>query len=345
MGQRLTDSPTGLTVDDALLLRLGELRATGNILPLPVLTVERRQLEGSDIALVSVHPSLAPPVRYKSVVWIRVGPRRARATEEEEARLAERRRARDLPFDARPLPSASIRDLDLDLFSRTYIRAAVDPDVIAENERSIEHQLSALRLATPEGIPTTAGVLILGVEPTDFVPGGYVQFQRHEGNDLSTAVVNAPAPITGPLSDVLRQLEELLQANVVEAVDLTSGPVEQRKANIPIVALQQIVRNALMHRDYERSAAPLRITWLRDRVEVLSPGGPFGQVTVENFGRPGLTDYRNPTVAEAMRALGYVQRFGVGIATARRAMRDNGNPDLLLEPNETFVSVTLPLLS
>ncbi|HTS52277.1 MAG TPA: ATP-binding protein [Burkholderiales bacterium] len=99
-----------------------------------------------------------------------------------------------------------------------------------------------------------------------------------------------------------------------------------------------------MHRDYERSAAPLRITWLRDRV-VLSPGGPFGQVTVENLGRPGLTEYRNPTVAEAMRALGYVQRFGVGIVTARRAMRNNGNPDLLLEPDETFVSVTLRLLS
>ena len=53
-----------------------------------------------------------------------------------------------------------------------------------------------------------------------------------------------------------------------------------------------------------------------DRIEILSPGGPFGQVTVENFGQPGIVDYRNPNLAEAMRVLGLVQRFGVGIAIA-----------------------------
>ena len=46
----------------------------------------------------------------------------------------------------------------------------------------------------------------------------------------------------------------------------------------------------------------------------------------ENFGRPGITDYRNPHLAEAMRNLGYVQKFGVGIALARRELEKNGNP-------------------
>lgn len=147
-----------------------------------------------------------------------------------------------------------------------------------------------------------------------------------------------------PLPQVLTQVETLLRAQLAEAVDLTSSSTERRTANVPIVAVQQVVRNGVMHRDYERTAAPLRITWLRDRVEIISPGGPFGAVTVESFGRPGLTDYRNPTIAEAMRALGYVQRFGVGITTTRRAMAENGNAEPIFEPNETFVSVTLPLL-
>ena len=41
-------------------------------------------------------------------------------------------------------------------------------------------------------------------------------------------------------------------------------------------------------------------------------------MTVENFGQPGVTDYRNPNLAEALRALGFVQRFGAGIAIARK---------------------------
>ena len=49
-------------------------------------------------------------------------------------------------------------------------------------------------------------------------------------------------------------------------------------------------------------------------------------MTVENFGQPGINDYRNPHLAEAMRCLGYVQHFGVGIQIAREAFARNGNP-------------------
>lgn len=72
-----------------------------------------------------------------------------------------------------------------------------------------------------------------------------------------------------------------------------------------------------MHRDYETSNAPTRVTWYDDRIEIQNPGEPFGQVSVENFGQAGITDYRNPIVAEALKTRGFVQRFGVGIAIAR----------------------------
>ena len=85
-----------------------------------------------------------------------------------------------------------------------------------------------------------------------------------------------------------------------------------------------------MHRNYESSNAPTRINWFNDRIEIQNPGGPYGQVTVESFGTPDLTDYRNPTIAEVMRNLDFVQRFGVGISIARQQLSDNGNPDLEL---------------
>ena len=55
---------------------------------------------------------------------------------------------------------------------------------------------------------------------------------------------------------------------------------------------------------------PVRITWYNDRIEIQSPGGPFGSVTAQNFGQDGITDYRNPNLADAMKVLGFVQRFG-----------------------------------
>jgi ATP-dependent DNA helicase RecG len=85
----------------------------------------------------------------------------------------------------------------------------------------------------------------------------------------------------------------------------------------------------------------VRVTWFADRIEIQNPGGPFGQVTRENFGQPGVTDYRNPHLAEAMRNLGYVQRFGVGIPLARKALADNGNPapEFTCEASYTLVTV------
>jgi ATP-dependent DNA helicase RecG len=94
-----------------------------------------------------------------------------------------------------------------------------------------------------------------------------------------------------------------------------------------------------MHRDYGTSNAPVRLTWFKDRIEIQNPGGPYGQVTVENFGNPGITDYRNPAIAEVMRNLGFVQRFGVGIQIARKSLADNGNPEPKFNVHENHVLV------
>ena len=117
--------------------------------------------------------------------------------------------------------------------------------------------------------------------------------------------------------------------------------MEQRRPDYPLVALQQVVRNAIMHRNYEGTNAPVRITWFSDRIEILSPGGPFGQVNVENFGWPGVADYRNRYLAEALHDLGYVQRFGIGIALTREAMQANGNPPPEFQVHPSHVQVTL----
>lgn len=326
---------------DENLRSLADIRSNGNVVPFPSMTVQCRTLNGCQVAVVIVEPSDAPPVRYKGTVWVRVGPRRAEATPEEERRLNEKRRAHDLPYDLHPLPSAALEELDLDLFERTYIPAA-RPSLDQANGRSIEQKLTSVRFATPapEHTPTVLGVLTIGTDPRRYVPGDYVQFLRIDGTDLGDPVKDQ-AEIDGPLPQLLARLDEKLRAHLEVRSDFTSTDREHKQQTYPLAALQQLARNAVLHRNYENTGAPVRLTWFSDRIEVTNPGGPFGQVTRENFGQPGVTDYRNPHLAEAMKTLGYVQRFGAGIPTARKALQENGNPPPDFTIEDTYVLVTI----
>jgi len=117
----------------------------------------------------------------------------------------------------------------------------------------------------------------------------------------------------------------LATLNIRVATDVTSSPVERRQPDYPLDALQQIIRNAVLHRSYETNT-PVSWYWFADRVEIHSPGGLYGRVNETNFGQPYATDYRNPTLAAGLKLFGFVQRFGIGITLTRKACEDNGNP-------------------
>lgn len=279
-------------------------------------------------------------MRYNGRTWIRVGPRRAVATSEEERRLAERRRWGDLPFDIQPIPYAAMDELDLDFFQRDYLPRAVAADVLAQNNRSLEEQLQALRFLSPDGHPTVLGILVLGYDPRRYFPGAYIQFLRIEGTEL-TDPIRDQKEIAGPLAQQLRRLDDVLEVNNAVSTSITAGPLEIRHPEYPIPALQQLARNTVLHRIYEGTNAPVRVYWFSDRIEMHSPGGPFGNVNQHNFGQPGITDYRNPHLAEAMNVLGYVQRFGFGIPIARQELARNNNPAPEFTVESTHVLVTV----
>jgi ATP-dependent DNA helicase RecG len=342
VGAKDDGQPAGLAITDQLLTTLADVRSNGNIVPPPTLTVEKRILKGSEMAVVTVSPADAPPVRFKGRIWVRIGPRRGIATAQDERILNEKRRYRDLPFDICPLPSSPFEELNRVAFESEYLPNAFAPDVIAANDRTYEQRLAACRMIASVGdpTPTVLGVLTIGQTPRTWLPCAYVQFLRIGGLEWGDQIVDEEI-VDGALSTTLRRLDEKLKAHLTTAVDITSANTERRTSSYPLSALQQLTRNAVMHRTYENTNAPIRVYWFNDRIEVHSPGGPFGVVTVENFGKPGIADYRNPHIAEAMKVLGYVQRFGVGIATAQRALSENGNPpaEFVVQPN--FVTATI----
>ena len=146
VGVRDDGSCAALPIDDDLLVRLSNIRGEGSILPLPSLTVQRRLLNGCDVAVVTVEPSANPPVRYQGRVWVRIGPSVHEGSAEDERLLGERRRAADLPFDSRPADGMKIEDLDVDFLRNHYFRAAIAAEVLESNRRTFEQQLRSLRL-------------------------------------------------------------------------------------------------------------------------------------------------------------------------------------------------------
>jgi ATP-dependent DNA helicase RecG len=335
-------SCANLPITDKLLLMLSDMRSNGNILPFPTMMVQKRIINGCELAVIIVEPAYAPPVRYEGRVWVRVGPSLAIATIEEEYRLAEKRRARDLPFNLQELVSSSLDDLNLALFKQKYLPAALPPDILVQNQRSIEQQLASMRFINLKSSihATVLGILVIGKEPYQLVPGSYIQFLRIDGS-LLTDPIQDRKEIVGPLSIMLSDLDNILQNNIFVASDLTTQSTELNQPDYPLAALQQLARNAVLHRNYEASNAPVRITWFNDRIEIHNPGGPFGQVNRQNFGQTGITDYRNPHLAEAMKNLGFVQRFGLGIPIARQELAKNGNPPPEFVVQEDQVLVTI----
>lgn len=100
--------------------------------------------------------------------------------------------------------------------------------------------------------------------------------------------------------------------------------IERRSSHFPTEAVRELLMNAVVHRDYQ-STSPVRFYQFSDRIEIQNPGGLYGEASPENF--PRVNAYRNPIVAEAMHVLGYVNRFGRGIARAKRAQLENGSAE------------------
>jgi len=330
----------GLSVDDALLKTLGGLRSDGKIHPFPAMTVGKKKLQGCEVAVIQVMPSENPPVKVDGRCWIRTGPQRAQATAEEERRLTEKRRWGNLAFDMHGVAGATVEDdLDMQKFETEYLPAAVSPEVLEENARSAEDQLRALRLVTRDGTPTATAILMLGVDPRRWFPGAYIQFVRYDGGEVTDPVLDQ-VELSGTLSGQLREADFLLKRNITTALDM-SGDRHVEKPDYPFVALRELVRNAVIHRNYDNSTAPVRISWFRDCLQISSPGSVYGEVTRQNFGDPDATSYRNPAIAEAMKYQGFMEHFGTGIAKARKALKENGNPPPELRPEDTFVFVTI----
>lgn len=337
VGVETDGSPAGIDVDARLLRQLAWMRSDGAILPFPQMSVEKKVLDGCELAVVTVQPSTDLPVRFQGRVWIKVGPTVQEASPDEMHHLAKRRRAARMPLD--PLPStATLADLDQAHIERVYLPRVVAPNVLAENQRTFEYRLRSLRLMTGDR-PTLGALIAFGNDPLRWSPGAYLQFLRFDGDKL-TDPIRERAELTGRLDDVLRQFDQLIRINITVRTDITSGLVEVNSPDYPQTAIRRLMHNAVMHRSYEGTNSPVRLLWFSNRLEIDSPGGLSGGLTSANIAA-GDTNYRNPLLAEIMCCLGFGQKIGLGLPLAKEAMEANGNPPLEFDFSPTRVIARL----
>lgn len=314
---------SGLKVDDKLLLQISNIRTDGNILPQPVMIVEKFTFDEGEVLVTEVQPSEFPPVRYRGRVWVRIGPRKSIATEAEEKILTERRLSNVHTFDAMPCLGTTIKELDVKLIKKEFLPKAVAEEILAEDKRSIEEQLASLGFYDLRyNCPTNGAIILFGTNPERYLHGSYIQYVRFKGFDRAGDIINEHK-FGGNLTKELPKIDTFIETSISQKRPIPVSVLrEETVSKYPYWATRELLMNAIMHRDYETNA-PVQFYEYDDRIEIQNPGGLYGKVSPANF--PNVSDYRNPFIAEAMKVLGYVNRFSRGVYRVQKELIENGN--------------------
>ena len=314
-------SRAGMPIDEQQLQTLLNFRTDGRIVPPPAMTVTRFEYEDGAVAVVEVQPHFLPPVRFKGKLCVRAGIRKGTANEAEERILTEKRSAFARSFDVLPCKGSTLEDISIELFKLRYLPSAIDADTLSENGRELKSKLASLKFYDiKEDCPTYAGILMFGTNPRFFISGASVQYVKFKGEDEASDF-EYEHRFEGDLTTQLGQMEEFIKANIVKVVLHELGG--EYISSYPLRAVKELLFNAVIHKDYQ-SNAPIKFYEFSDRLEISNAGGLFGKARPENF--PNENDYRNPAISEAVKNLGFVNGFNVGVKAAMAALNKNGNP-------------------
>ena len=192
----------------------------------------------------------------------------------------------------------------------------------------------------PYNCPTNAGILLIGKNPTRFIPSASIQYVQFEGLTKGTKVLNEHL-FKGNLLTELKNLDNFSEYTLQrKRPQLVTALRDKTFIGYPYKATRELLMNICQHRAYNGSNSPAHVYEYADRLEFDNTGNLYGKARPENF--PMETDYRNPLISGVMRALGFVNRFGMGIGLVADELKENGNPPaeyILSEPSSFKVIV------
>ena len=141
------------------------------------------------------------------------------------------------------------------------------------------------------------------------------------------------------LNDALHFVRNNMKTATI--IDPDTGKRADR-TDYPVIAIRELILNALIHRDYSihTDSAPITIRMFTDRFEIENPGGLYGRMTIDRLGK-FAADTRNPAIANAMEILGETENRYSGIPTIVSAMEEYGLPEPVFESDRGIFKVTL----
>jgi ATP-dependent DNA helicase RecG len=265
------------------------------------------------VIVVSISDGINKPyMDNQGVIWVKNGADKRKATAREEIQRMFQA-ASLIHADETPVTGMRIDDIDLtyfeDFFQKEYGHATEEADA------PLPRLLENMNLAA-SGVPNIAGALLFGKRPQFRLPAFLVKAVCYPGKEISEDTYIDNRDIVGKLADVFQQTVGFILTNIrycqgEQTVNSTGEP------EIPRIALEELVVNALIHRDYFVSA-PVRVFIFIDRIEIISPGHLPNNLTIENI-KSGNSNIRNPILASfAAKILPY-RGLGNGILRALKA--------------------------
>ena len=232
--------------------------------------------------------------------------------------------------DERPVERASFSMLHTDKLQSYLLQMRIDrPGFTALTTEQAYEMLAITRNA----VPTLAAVLNFGIYPQGYFPQLAVTATVVPGREIGEVSADGARfldnkRIEGTLPDMLEQSLSFCRRNMKVKTVIDPQTAERRdQAEYPLEAVREAVLNALIHRDYSiyTEGTPIQISFFADRLEIHSPGGLYGRMTVEDLGytRP---DLRNPALATMAESLLKTENRYSGIPTIRREMAAAGLP-------------------
>ena len=211
-----------------------------------------------------------------------------------------------------------------------------------------EEEICRLQGFMDNGKPTVAGLLLFSSYPQAFFPQLCVTAVSVPGTEISsTGSVGERfidnKRIDGTLVQILDGSLQFVRKNMKTAtiIDPNTGKRIDR-TEYPVIALRELILNALIHRDYSihTDSTPVTIRMFSDRFEIENPGGLYGRMTLDRLGKVSA-DTRNPSIANAMEILGETENRYSGIPTILNAMEEHGLPAPKFENDRGVFKVTL----
>lgn len=278
--------------------------------PLAVQTENVALENGSIVIALTVPKGIDKPYFDKNgVIWLKAGADKRRVNSKEELRrlfqFTNQFHADELPTKAGidKLDRLRFRDFLRDVYKVAY------PDSPDDLTRLLQN----MNLAADDGRLNLAGVLLFAEQPEWIVPQFVVRAIRYPGNKihatdyLDTEDYSGPLPklFEGALAFVMRNLHKVQAGRGVNAPGMPE---------IPEAVFEELLVNALVHRDYLVSA-PIRLFVFDNRIEIISPGHLPNNLTVEKI-RAGNSNIRKPILV-SYAAKGLLPYHGLGSGIKR----------------------------